>query len=179
MINTATAPFAEMNDRASWIPPEAGSSGSGGFNPVGAALSGGGALASLLTAGMKLSNFKQHIKSQQADIEISSQAIVAQRDQQQYDLKRRASFIDGSITAATGAGVSTDSGSITNSLADLAGQTAIDKFRIDFNANVQLAQNTLKSNEIDRQSKAATKIATVEGIGSAFQLGASVAGAFI
>lgn len=160
--------------------PAAASGGGGGFDPVGSALSGGGAIASLLTAGMKMDNFKKHIRAQQQDIQMNSQAVIAQRDQQRYDITRRASFIEGSIVAgAGGAGVTTDSGSITNDLADLAGQTAINKFRIDLNANIQLAQNNLKTKELSRQSKASSDIAVVEGIGAGLDLGAKVFGAFM
>ncbi len=140
---------------------------------------GGGAVLKGITAFEKVNEFKKQLRAQNAITQLYSQALIAQRDQHYYDIKRRAEFVSGAVLARAGkAGVATDSGSITEAMADVAAQTAVDKYRANLNAQFQIAENDIKIAESNRQGESATKFALLDTASGAFNFGGGVLGAF-
>lgn len=138
--------------------------------------------ASAITKGIesfeKISEFKKQIRAQNAIYRLDAQAVVAQREATYNDLDRRALLTKGTVLARAGkSGVSTESGSITEALADIAAVTATDKYRTELTAQFALATNEIKIMEGERQMKAADKFGLLDAISGGFNFGGNALGA--
>jgi len=83
----------------------------------------------------------------------NSALVLAARDAQIRDTNTRARIMSGRTYAIAGHSGVAGSGSVVNAAADLMGKAAIDKLRIEIQAQNQVTLNAYKSAELARQGK--------------------------
>lgn len=133
----------------------------GGGPSAGAVLQGSGNAIGMLAAA---NEFDKQIRAQNALLQNTADMVLVQRDALLFDLQKRTAIVAGSVLARAGKSGVTISGSVINAIADVEAMAAVDRLRI--NVNAQNAVNVIEyqKQELTRQARQKTKNAILGSI---------------